>query len=116
MSCEAYVSVSVSALRGSFHEVFIKVCHALKPAFLENLQHGETGKLGTGLEVRAYSAYVVAEVQDAGDGSEDDRFRTLAKVSVRETTRNEEDTGSRCPLQSRLRGAGSDASLTRGLD
>eukprot|EP00903_Cladosiphon_okamuranus_P012084 g11343.t2 len=41
--------------------------------------HDVLGKLGTGLEIRAYSPYVVAEVQDAGDGSEDDRFRTLAK-------------------------------------
>lgn len=46
--------------------------------------HTHTGKLGAGLEVRAYSSYVVAEVQDGGDGSEDDRFRTLAKVCARE--------------------------------
>lgn len=42
-----------------------------------------TGKLGASLEIRAYSPYVVAEVRDAGDGSEDDRFRTLAKVRAR---------------------------------
>lgn len=50
------------------------------------------GKLGAGLEIRVYSPYVVAEVQEAGDGSEDDRFRTLAKVCVRERPRREEET------------------------
>lgn len=35
---------------------------------------------GTGYEVRAYTSYVVAEVQAGQEGSEDDRFRTLAKV------------------------------------
>lgn len=39
---------------------------------------------GTGYEVRAYEPYVVAEVQGGPEaGPEDDRFRTLAKVSER---------------------------------
>lgn len=34
---------------------------------------------GTSYELRAYAPYVVAEVASS-EGSEDDRFRTLAKV------------------------------------
>ncbi|CAM9767623.1 unnamed protein product, partial [Ectocarpus fasciculatus] len=34
---------------------------------------------GASYELRAYEGYVVAEVENAGEGSEDDRFRTLAK-------------------------------------
>ncbi|CAM9891085.1 unnamed protein product [Ectocarpus sp. 6 AP-2014] len=34
---------------------------------------------GASYELRAYDGYVVAEVENSGEGSEDDRFRTLAK-------------------------------------
>lgn len=45
---------------------------------------------GASYELRAYDGYVVAEVENSREGSEDDRFRTLAKVREGASSLNKE--------------------------